>query len=103
MTKISHKYKWLITISLILITVICIITYFYFTNRLGYLLKFDWSSLSESFSKIQKWILSGTLIAVIVLGLFINLFASFLYNKFSSNTAKRNTEKILQKQNDLIE
>jgi len=85
MVKPTNKNKWLISISLFIITVICIVTDFYFTNRLDYVLKFDWSSLSESLSKTQKWLISGTLTAVIVLGVFINLFSSFLYNKLTRN------------------
>jgi len=107
MKKDNSKRKWLIKIILVLtIFIIGLLIYLYFTNRIDYLVRFKWKTLFESLSNVQKWLLSGSLVAIIVLSILTSTINSFLKNLLSPSKEKeiwKDNKKILQEQNNLNE
>jgi len=89
----------LIVIFISLILIIGILVYFYFTDRIDYLLCFQWDLLLKKLSKFEKWIVSGSLIAIIILNVFTGLFSSYLHERLRPSL----DQKILKKQDEITE
>ena len=96
----------IIVISLAIFILIGILAYLNYTDRLNYLLNFKWNLLIDSLKGFEKWILSASLISVLLLAFFTNFISSFLYDKLYPNHDKgifSNTEIIIEKQDDILQ
>ncbi|NOU17935.1 MAG: tetratricopeptide repeat protein [Bacteroidales bacterium] len=106
MKEFIKKHKWLLGLFIPVLILLGVITYLYCTNRLGYLLSFKWSSFKGSLTKLEAWLLSGSLISAFISGVFTNMFSSFLYNILFPSKEKqilKNTETIIDGQDSILE
>ncbi|NVO09475.1 MAG: tetratricopeptide repeat protein [Bacteroidales bacterium] len=101
MKKFIEKHKWLLGLFIPALILLGVIAYLYSTNRLEYVLSFEWNSLNGSLTNLEAWFLSGSLIIAFISGIFINLFSSILYDILFSNKEGqmlKNSEKIIEGQ-----
>jgi len=99
MKEFIKNHKWLISIFFSALILLGIITYLYFTNRLSYVFISEFDYLLDNLTKLEIWILSGSLIAVVALSLLTNWFSSFLYGYIFPSSDKKilnNTEEIIK-------
>ena len=103
MKKDNNKKKWLITIIIIsFVYIIGLFIFLYFTNSLDYIVHLKLKSFIMSLSNVQKWFVSGSIIAIII----INIISNYLYGKLfpgHGKGIKEDTEKIIEGQNGIID
>lgn len=98
MKDFIKKHKWLLGITppvlILLVIVICLIA----TDKMGLVLDFKWSLLSESLSGLERWLLSGSLLSLFVFGLFTNWVSSVIYGYLFPSTDRillKNSETLI--------
>ena len=95
--KAFFDVGWPIGLLLFIFLWLFIVTYLYHKNRLSEL-KLKWYEAIPHFIKIRNWLISGTLLATIVLSIGLSFASSFLYDAlFPSAEEKilKNTEALV--------
>jgi len=79
MKNIINKNKWIVGVFILVSLLIVILIYLYFTNRINYISTLDFDYLIKKLTNTEKWLIGGSLLSLIIIGLSTNWLSSLIY------------------------